>query len=227
MFGVRPTPNAEREETSLTITAYDLDTLPELGQRQPPPSVGQCTGDGCDRKLVAQQLWEKADTPTRRAWRIMGYFRIENTTRCRLHAVRVGSADHNAQRAAEAERLARYVAGKYRGLVREGFQDPIGEIAHELNITVEYVQRLLRRAGQPYGRRDERKLRRDAIIEEVEFFRSIGRGLHEIATKVDMTEAQLSENLRHWRTQGLHRMDLSWLDTHDTVMVYRNQFTAA
>lgn len=211
----------------MTITSYDIADLPELTDGpHMPESIGTCVYDDCDRKLVTQKIWDLAAPAARKAWMKAGFYKLESHRACRLHSARITTDEHNAARKAEAERNARYVAGKYRGLVRQGFQDPLGEISQQLGITVEYVQRLLRRAGQEYGRRDERKLKRDAVIEEVEFFRSMGRGLKEIAGKVDMTEEQLSANLRHWRAQGLHQMDLSWLDTHD-IMVYRNGYTAA
>ena len=214
----------------MSITTYDIADLPELSVHDERPgapvSIGQCTGEGCTRMLVSASVWEKMDAKARDSWRKRGYYKVENTTRCRKHAERVGMAAHNAARRSSAEREGRFVAGKYRGFVREGFRDPIGEIAFELKCTVEYVQRLLRRAGQPYERRDERKFRRDAIIEEIQFFHSMGRGVGEICEKVGMTRDQLAENMRHWKSQGIHEMDLDWLDTHD-IMVYRNGYTVA
>jgi hypothetical protein len=224
MFGVRPAPNAEREETALSITTYDLTDLPELTDE--PKTIGKCVYEDCDRQLVPQAIWDKATPAARKTWMKAGYYKLESHKACRLHSARITTAEHNEARRLEADRNSRYIAGKYRGLVRQGFRDPIGEIAFQLDITVEYIQRLLRRAGQPYERRDERILRRMAVIEEVEFFRSLGRGIHEICTKLDMTREQLAENMRHWRAQGYHQMDLDWLDTHD-IMVYRNGYTAA
>lgn len=210
----------------MTITEYDLTELPELDGTVLPATIGTCSHEDCDLQLVTGAIWDKANDKTRAAWKRKGYRRNESAGQCRKHMVRLSPADHNAARKAEAERRARKVAGMYRGLVREGFRDPIGEIAFMLQMDVGSIQRFLRRAGQPYERRDERVYRRQAIIEEVQFFHSMGRGLREISDKLGMTEEELSRNLRHWKTEGYVEYDVSWLDTHD-IMVYRNGYTAA
>lgn len=209
------------------ITTYDLAELPELDGSGLPATVGTCSHEDCDLQLVTGGIWDKANEKTRATWKRRGYRRNESAGQCRKHMIRMSPADHNAARRAEAERHAQKVAGMYRGFKRQGFRDPIGEIAHELKIDIGSVQRFLRRAGQPYDRRDERVLRRQAIIEEVEFFRVMGRGLHEIAQKLGLEDAELSRNLRHWKVDGLISYDLTWLDTHDTLMVYRNGYSAA
>lgn len=209
------------------ITTYDHAELPELDGSKTPATVGTCSHEECDLQLVTGAVWDKANEKARNAWKRQGYRRNESSGQCRKHMIRMSPADHNAARKAEAERRARKVAGMYRGFKRQGFRDPIGEIAHEMKIDIGAVQRILRRSGQQFDRRDARVLRRQAVIEEVEFFRSVGRGLHEMSEKLDMTPDELSRNLRHWKVDGLVEYDLSWLDTHDTLMVYRNGYAAA
>jgi hypothetical protein len=206
----------------MTITEYDLADLDDSY----PETVGTCTDDDCDRKLVTGGIWDKAGKAQRRLWQNAGYYRNESAGQCRLHMERRSPEEHNAARKAEAEKRAQKVAGMYRGLVREGFRDPIGEIAFMLQMDIGSIQRFLRRAGQAYERRDERVFRRQAIIEEVQFFHSMGRGIREISDKLGITEEELSRNLRHWKTEGYVDYDLTWLDTHD-IMVYRNGYTAA
>lgn len=126
------------------------------------------------------------------------------------------------QQAGERDRRAARVAGRYRGLVRENFRDPIGEIAHIEKIPEAAVTRYLRLAGQPYARRNVQELNRRAVIEEVQFFRSLGRGSAEIAEKVGMTETQLAVNLRAWKTRGDHDMDLEWLDMYFMADQHKN-----
>jgi hypothetical protein len=210
----------------MTITEYDLTELPELNGTVLPETIGTCSHEDCDLQLVTGAIWDKANDKTRAAWKRKGYRRNESAGQCRKHMVRMSPADHNEQRRLDAERRARKVAGMYRGFKQQGFRDPIGEIAHEMKIDIGSVQRFLRRAGQEYERRDERVLRREAIIEEVGFFRSLGRGLKEMATKLDLTPDELSRNLRHWKTEGYVPYDVAWLDTHD-IMEYRNGYTAA
>lgn len=211
----------------MTTTTYDLTELPELSGTGLPDIVGTCSHEDCDLKLVTGAIWDKANDKTRLSWKRKGYRRNESAGQCRKHMVRLTTADHNAARKAEAQRRAAKIAGMYRGFQQQGFRDPIGEIAHEMKLDVGTIQRFLRRAGQTYERRDERVLRRQAIIEEVQFFRSMGRGLREMSEKLGMTEDELSRNLRHWKTEGYVEYDVTWLDTHDTLMVQRNGYSAA
>jgi hypothetical protein len=119
------------------------------------------------------------------------------------------------ERRAQAQRSRLKVAGMYRGMVRQGNRDPLGEISHELDITIVSVQRYLQGAGQPYEKRDVRNLKRMAIIEEVEFFLFMGRGLHEIAQKVGMSDKVLATNLRAWKERGDVPYSIAFLDQTD------------
>lgn len=197
----------------MTITEYDLADLTDSY----PETVGTCKNDECDRKLVTGGIWDKASVAQKRIWKAAGYYRNESAGQCRLHMQRLSPDEHNALRHAEAQARARKVAGMYRGFQQQGFRDPLGEVAHEMKVDIGTVQRFLRRAGQPYDRRDERVLRRQAVIEEVQFFRSMGRGLREISEKLGMTEEELSRNLRHWKTDGYVEYDIEWLDEYVLV----------
>jgi hypothetical protein len=184
-----------------------LTTTPD-----PQQIVGKCRQDDCDRILVKYTHWDKQDREVRAAWMEAGYYKLESHKACRKHAGNFETGEgHLASRDAGQAR-ARWIAGKYRGLVREGFRDPVGEIVHQTGMSVEYIYRLLRRAGQPFERRNLRRLHIIETVEEVQFFRSMGRGIAEIAEKLNTTEEQLTEDLRRWKIKGYHDLDLEWLD---------------
>lgn len=213
-----------------------------------PETMGICQYSRCDRKLISAGPWNRASQEERDAWAAAGFWFHGSHGFCSGHAkqtypefadardairtakaARASRVTHrsaqevNEERMQEAARRRRFVVGKYRGLVREGFRDPLAEIAHQTSLPIPSIQRMLQREGVAYERRQPLALKRAEVIEEVTFFRMMGRGVKEICDALHMTPERLSESLRHWKTDGFHDLDLEWLDGH-LMMDYRNGY---
>jgi hypothetical protein len=196
-----------------------------------PPIMNVCYEPSCTKKLLSLRYWKPADADQRAQWAADGYARHETRGLCKAHSSlkdtygqsrrkiygtrTPGNLGTNEERRAESARRKRRIAGMYHSLVKQDWRDPIGEIAHEMSLSPVSVQKYLRASGVAYPARNPRRDHRLYVVEEVAHFRSLGRGLHEIASKLGYTDEQLAASLRAWHVDGVVPYDLEWLDRSD------------
>lgn len=189
--------------------------------------LGICKYEGCGFLLISKSRWTSLTATERRAAKKDGYARHQSRRLCDRHLAAVMKAGNLEQYPARPE----VSEIDFHALYEKHAEDPYPpkRIADEIGMSVQNVQRLLRKNGISYklGQRGPAAAiaRRTYILEEVEFFLSMDRGVSEISAALHYAPGELIQLIDGWRAAGHTTIDLRYGDRNDGRA--HNQYTNA
>jgi hypothetical protein len=165
--------------------------------------LSDCVG-GCGLRVLGTDDWKKLEPAKRKRLISLGVNRRESKGRCRkcTDEGRPGIPANRSGRRPSVRKVPEEILEKLPQIWDEvrGNGGGARELGARLGITREGARQLLIRHELP--RAHTAVVRAEIFLEELEHLASFHLGVHEIATRLGLTDDELIERVEHLRTKG-------------------------